>query len=873
MVATLLLFTGCSVEKNTGASRFYHSLVSKYNIYFNGNEAYKAGVAKVKASNRDDYSSLLPVFEYATPGSEQACNAEMERAVQKASKLISLYSITARPETKKNASGRVKDEEFYNRKEYNEWVDDAYLLMAKARFYQKNYSAARAALSFNLGITTDDEIKMESGIWLARILTEEGKYSEAERILNESGASGSQLRDIRSMTLATRADIALKQKRYQAAIEPLSEAVELSSDKQTKVRFTYLLAQVCKAAGNNALSTRYFREVIRMNPSYDFEFNAGINLAGVADLSTGDVESLEKTLRKMIRDVKNKEYLDQIYFALGELARRSGETEKALGLYAMSAKSSKGNNRQKARAYLALGEHFYSMPDYSRANLYYDSAVTIIDRQFPDYETISRLASGLSEYSGFHSVVSVEDSLRRVALMPSSEREALIAGIIRNLEEEERRSVMTRPDDDRYNMGQYYENELRSQEAISSEGGWYFYNQTALTFGRTEFRRRWGDRKLEDNWRRANRSRQAVMPGSGENVEPGNNRDSTGVTAEKTKEYYLKNLPLSDSLMQESLRRSATALLGEGKVLASRLGDTARAALSLEAAAGPGGDADTRAEALYELYRMLHNTDPLKAERRREDLLSLFPESEYALILTDPDFIKKQNEAARASATLYETAYAAFRSGRYEEASVICAQALSVSRDDELEPKFMLLNAFINGALKGEIAYKEKLDTLVAKHPGTPEAERAAEIIAVLIREIPEIRIAEDTKIIESLYIADTLQQHYAIIISENTSANLNRMVFDVINFNLDNFADKNYRTEGNALSSKLMIVTTGMFSNAAEAAAYLKTLDPGKVIRDAGEARLSLFIISRDNLEKFRNDLNIERYRLFHEKTYSVRK
>jgi len=864
------LVAGCSVEKNTGASRFYHSLISKYNIYFNGNEAYKAGVAKVKDSHRDDYSALLPVFEYSTPEAAQVSASDMERAVQKASKLIALYSITAKPEEKKRGDRSSADEEFYNRREYNQYVDDSYLLMAKAQFYQKNYTGARATLSYNLGLTKDEGIINESAIWMARIYTEEGNYQEAERLLQGIPEPEKLSKSLQAMIWSTSADIALRQKRYEKAIDPLISAVEYSSDKQTKVRLTYLLAQTCKAGGDNARSTKYFTDVMRMNPPYDLEFNAGINLAGVADVSSGDAADLKKTLRKMLRDSKNKEYLDQIYFALGEIERRQGNIEGALELWAESARSSTGNNRQKARSYLALGEYFYSVPSYVKAQRYYDSAMYIIDRRFPDYDAISRTSSDLNEYAVFHTVVSVEDSLRRVALMSPAERESLISGIIRKLQEEETLARQETTGTDRYNMGQYYENEQRNQNTISAEGSWYFYNQAALTFGRTEFRRRWGERRLEDNWRRANRTRMNPSTQGNENGDVVNNPDSAAVAAVRSTEFYLKNLPLTDSLMAESRQKSAAALLAEGKVLASRLRDTTLAATSFEEAARSGGTDIVRAEALWELYRLLQKRDPARAERRRSELLSLFPASEYARILSDPDYVRKQTEASKASEILYESAYNAFAAGSYEEAFTLCENAMKMYSRDQLAPKFMLLQAMATGALRGETAYKEGLDSLVARYPLTPEGARAAEIIEVLLREIPEMRIADDIKIAESLYLADTLQPHYILLVAANVSANLNQMVFDVINFNLDNFSDKNYRSEGTAVENKFLAITVGTFASTSDAMAYLRVFDPLKEIRGADEAQISVFVISRDNLPKFMDDRNIERYRIFYDKTYS---
>jgi len=871
IILLTLTLAGCSVEKNTGTSRFYHSLISKYNIWFNGNEAYRAGLEKIKTSHRDDYSEILPVFEHSAPESARAASSDMERAIQKASKVIALHSITARPDEKKRRGADERSEEFYNRREYNEWVDDAYILMAKAQFHQKNFMAARSSFSYAISNANDPEIVTEAGIWMARIQAEEGNYAEATRLLRTVGEPGSLSRPLKAMYYSTEADILLRQERYGDAIIPLTGATDYTDDKDARVRLTYLLAQVCRAAGDNDLSTRYFSRVIRMNPPYDLEFNAGINLAGVTDISRGDADDLIKSLRRMLRDSKNTDYLDQIYFALGELEMRRGNSDEALKLWSQAAASSTVNSRQKARSYLALGEHFYARPDYMTAWNYYDSASYLIDRQFPGYDRISRRTTDLGEYAEFHSVVVTEDSLRRVASMTQAERTALIAGIMRTAEEEQRKAA-SGDGSDRYNMGQYYENEQRYRGVITAEGGWYFYNQSALTFGRTEFRRRWGERRLEDNWRRANKARAAFSNSTAaEEGQENGTGDTATVAPALTQEYYIRNLPLTDSLMRLSVSRSATALLGEGKILASRLGDTLAAAESLEQASRTGNDDRIKAEALYELYRLLRNSDPARAERRRSELLASYPDTEYALILSDPDYVRRQQEQAAMAARKYEEAWGAFSAEQYAQARAISSETVRLYPEHELVPKFMLLDAMATGAMEGEMAYKEKLDSLVARYPATDEGRRAAEITDFLRREMPAVKEAEDIRIAEELYHFDRQQPHWVMIIAGNARANMNQMVFDVINYNLDTYPEMNLSTEGTAVDRGYILITTGPFSDAAGAETWITAFDPATQIREADSATVSVWQISRDNLEKFREDKDLDRYLIFYRKEYGT--
>jgi tetratricopeptide (TPR) repeat protein len=279
MLGFLAILIGCSVEKNTGSTRFFHELTSRYNIYFNGNESFKAGVAKVNTLYRDDYSELLKVFEYSDPSTISMCSADMERAIQKASKVISLKSITAKPETKGNALPTQKEEEFLNRKEYNNWVDDCYLLMGKARLYTHDFEQAKSTLSYNISSSADNKIINESTIWLARIYNETGNYNESFRILNELTLSKDFTKDLRGMYYTTLADLYLKQKRYQEVADPLSKALEYVSGKRNKYRLTYLFAQLCEKTGDGQKATSLYRKVINMNPPYELEFNAKINLA------------------------------------------------------------------------------------------------------------------------------------------------------------------------------------------------------------------------------------------------------------------------------------------------------------------------------------------------------------------------------------------------------------------------------------------------------------------------------------------------------------------------------------------------------------------------------------------------------------------
>jgi tetratricopeptide (TPR) repeat protein len=306
LLALLLIPANCSVEKNTTATRFYHGMTAKYNIYFNGYESFKAGLLKVVNGHTDDYAEILKVFEYSDPSSPSRCSSDMERAIQKASKLISLKSITAKPEGREREKLTPEEEELFNRKEYNEWVDDSYLLIAKARFYKHEYTEAAAVFEYCISQANDPLIKKEASIWLARIYNEKGKFSDSYRTLTELEIPAKSSKGMKSMYYTTLADMFIKQQKYSEAIESLEKAVDLVSGKRPKYRLTYLLAQLNEKAGNASEAISLYRAVVRMNPPYDVEFNARINIAGVFDVNSGNPKEMRKEMERMLKDSKNE---------------------------------------------------------------------------------------------------------------------------------------------------------------------------------------------------------------------------------------------------------------------------------------------------------------------------------------------------------------------------------------------------------------------------------------------------------------------------------------------------------------------------------------------------------------------------------------
>ena len=863
-----LVLTYCSVEKNTGSSRFYQSMTARYNIYFNGNESFKAGLAKTSRGYQDDYAELLKVFDYSDPSTVSLCSSDMERAIQKASKLISLKSITAKPELKGELS--EKDKKLMERKEYNEWVDDSYLLIGKARFYKHEYNEATSLFNYCITDANDPSIKTEASIWLARIYNEKGNYTESFRLISSLDITVDFAKPLISMYYTTLTDLFLKQKRYSEAIDPLRKSIKIVSGKRSRYRLTYLLAQVYEKTGDNATATSLYREVVKMNPPYDIEFNARINIAGVFDVSSGNPKEIRRELERMLNDSKNKEYQDQIYFALGNLSMKEGNEPEALKFYRKSAIAKSQNQNQKGRSYLALADYYLRKPNYMKAGTYYDSAVFFLDQKYPDYLSIKTKSQSLNALVSQLTIIQREDSLQRVAKMPEAERTALIATIIAKIVKDESEGK-TANNADRYNLGQYYENERRFQGNIDQEGKWYFYNQSALTFGRTEFRKRWGDRKFEDNWRRSNKTRVNNVQASNNPSEPAQHSADTSaaLTDYKKPPFYLKNLPLTDSLINKSNDKIALALLNAGNAYSERMQDPAKATETFESLIKRFPASELIPESLYNLYNINKAGNNAKSEAYRQRLLQNYPDNEFARILSDPAYYEKKTAELKMAETTYNDAYNAYIKESFSEAISISDEALKKYPQNQLAPKFLLIRAYSVGRLKDQRTFKEELAGLIKLWPETVESKKAAEIIAYLNQKMPELKVEEDKKIATEIYAADTTSNHVFALIIADPVFNLNQASFDVISYNIDNYTNKNYKTEGVLIENKFILITVSGFSGYAQTMDYYTKFKTGQFVRNLTGAKMMTFIISDDNLKVLKNDKEPERYMIFFKEKY----
>ncbi len=891
-VAVLFFLAGCSTEKNTALSRAYNNVTAHYNVYFNGKESLRAGIEKINNSVEDDYSKVLPLFKSSNPSTATAANAEMENAILKGSKLIQSHSITKKPKRRKNRSKSYI--RFASRDEFNDWVDDAYILMGQAYFYKKSFASAIENFSYVVRKFPDDPSKHTASVWLIRCYTELERYVEAYEIIAQMQADENFPRQLEADFAAVTADYYAKQLQYSEGIPFLSIAVKQATKKEDRLRYKYVLAQWYQETGNPDKASEIFREITRMNPPYKMAFNAHISAAGTFT-GTGDVEKLKKELRKMLRDKKNYEFRDQIYFAMGNISTKEGNLDQAKVEYTKSAAASSNNLYQRALSCLTLAKIYFEEPEYKMAQSYYDSAMVVIDEKYPNYQQISDRHKSLTRLTDNIYMVEREDSLQRIAQMDESSRNSLIDKWIKEANDREAKAKQDERDQ-MMNRNYYRMNENRFGLSQKQEGaGWYFYTPTTVAYGKVEFERLWGKRKLEDGWRRSDKrtfsqddtdQQQDSLLTAGPKVKK--------VEDPKSREFYTQDLPMNDSLMALSHTRIRNALFNEGRIFRADFSDFPRSIAAFE-------DLNKRyPENLYtlsswfelwDLYSKQNNTE--KADYYKNLIIGKYPDSKYAKYLLNPNYFIELEARTDSMNRLYQNAFLEFKKGDYAKAGTISDQIMQMKPDSVLIPKVKFIKVVADGTSSDRNKFSQLLTEYIVNYPKA-EPEPLAQSILKLIQDST---LVDYQQMVASGYLNDQIQNdelvpsnqkgadefngkfsydedllHYFVIAyPKNAELDLNRLKFDIANYNIDHYTKIDFDIETQNLNTNTSLLIVRSLNDKEQGLIYFRSIIRNREVFDAlKNIKYVNFIASSTNYREINADKDYAEYLKFFVKNYS---
>jgi tetratricopeptide (TPR) repeat protein len=873
LIVTILVFiSACSTKRNTAITRSYHNVTSLYNILFNGEESFKEGIQKLVETYDDDFTVLLPVFFYTDKNALSAIGPEMDRSIKKATKLISMHSLTVKPEMKPDKELSQKQKEFFNKKEYNRFVDEAYLLMGKAHFYKMEYARAKETFNYITSNFPDNITVYETHLWLARLANEEKRFRESEDILSSLEKNIEFPKHLNGELFATWADYYLKQELYSKAVDPLKKAIEYSNKKYLKIRYTYILAQVYALIHDYTKASESYNRVIRMNPPYKMAFNAKINRALTYQSGTGSRKDIEKQLQKMLKDDKNIEFKDQIYYAMGNLYFKDKMLDETIKYYKLSIESSTENIRQKAKTSLTLADIYYEKPDYISAQAFYDTAISVIDPNYPDYQTIYAKSVSLTNLVQNIRTVEFEDSVLKLADLPETDLLALIDHLIEEetRAEEEKRLLQQQMAEDRLNT--QLQSDLLTMN--NNGGNWYFYNPAAKSAGNKEFLRVWGNRKLEDNWRRKNKSTVSFeeLASQEDTISNAEKEKSSGnlVTNRKSREYYLQFIPFTDSAKQESLKKISTGLLNMGEIYADELKDYPKAIKTLEDLLKRFPQYENKLQIYYKLFSISKLTKDIERYGLyQQKIINEYPTSNFAKLMTNPNYIKEIQAQERSIQDEYEQIYHLFEAGNYSQVIFRSQKAMDNYPEHKLYPKLDYMHTISAGLQKDTLGFITDLQELIARYPSTDIAENAQIMIGYLQNTSPRIVVQQNQKIARELYSYNPDDVcYFAFIVPSRL--NINQLIFNLVNFNLDNYDNLKLEVKRAIIEGKSSLCLVKEFENSTQAMEYSSKVQvDNNVFRDVDKTGFVPVVISKTNYSVLINTGKVDQYILFFNENY----
>ena len=809
----------------------------------------KSGLIRINQALPDDYTHTLPIFKSTLPEAGKVATSEMDLVIQKCNKLISLHSITASPSRKPNNSEEYK--KFASKGEYNAWVDKSYILMGKASYYKHDYHRAIENFNFVIRKFSDRTTRYDAFLGMSKCFIETGDFAQALEIFTTLSRDAAFPKRLIQEFNLVQAHYYLKNNEPDLAIPFLKVALSASLPRTDKLRLNYVLAQLLTLTNQPKEAADQYLHILKMHPPYQIAFNARISRM---EIIGGADKEIEHQLEKMLKDDVNLEYRDRIYYAKANIALKEGKKQEAIEDLKYSVRYSAANPKQRAISSLDVARILFEENQYLQSACYYDSAVAVIDNTYPGYAEIMIRASALRRLANNLNAVQREDSLQRLAFMPEKDRNALINKIITDIQKEEARKL-AEENAEKSNQNYFRSQQFRQQQVSSTSGNqnlWYFYNPLTVGIGKSDFQRIWGKRVLEDNWRRKNKM-SAVEADSEQAA-----ADSVAKTAvaegkkkisdPKKPEFYLQDIPLTDSLMQVSNELIKSSLFGAGRIYRSEFNDFPRSIEVLLDLNRRFKGSIYELPSYFELYQLYKQTDDASnTDVYKQKIIMEYPDSKYAKYLLNPNYFAELEQRKGTIEKKYGDALRQFRSYNYAKAGDEATETLALNPDSTLISKIKFIEVVAKGSAQERSAFSGTLDQYIKSFPKKPTTA-----IAVHIRELIAANALTDyQQLVAKGYIKDeianlegrnsndhsndefggkysydeNLFHYYIIAFSKEANVDINRLIYDIANYNLDYYTTTDFDIEPVNLDSKTQLIIVRSIPDKEEGLIYFRSI------------------------------------------------
>lgn len=823
-VLFVLILFGCSTEKNAFLNRGYHYTTTRFNGYFHGREALKLAQANIYTNHKDDYEDILNIYRYGDTPTNQNEYSNLNRAINKAAKMIDRHSMQFKINKQKV--------------EVNHMIDDCYQLMGVARFFKQEFDDAEKTFLFIIQQFENEPIKFDAQIWLIKNYIYQKNYvdasTEIQKITEENKLPKKLLDDF----LIVQAYYFIETENYPKAIEMLEKAIKIVKKRKLRNRLKYILGQLYQKQNDLKKASVMYTEVAKKAANYELQFNAKISLAKTFETKQNS-DYIISLLEKMLSDDKNKEYKDQIYFAIAEVYEKANKKALAIENYKNAAKYSVNNPKQKGKAYLALGNYYFEESSFKNAKLFYDSALVALPKEYKSYSTIETKSNSLKDLVYHLDVVEREDSLQKIVNMSEADRKAFIADQIQKVIEKEEKEIA---------LNEAKLAEMQAKALLNnSNSAWIFDNPVALAGGYAEFKNIWGDRPLEENWRRSDKTTVS-------NFDNNSNEElltDQSIDPEKTEEFYLKDLPFDEQAMKLSNDKIKESLYELGIIYRDNFQNLKQSNYYFEMLNKRYPKNEKELISWYQLYRnydKLSNQD--KMNFYKTEILSKYPTSIYAELLEDPNVLaSKEKEKAQTNSN-YESAFKLFKNNNFQESIEASKQYMKANPDNHLAGKFDMLIAFSKGNLFGPDTLANYLQEVYTNYQGTEVSNEAYLILSRINQNDNANKKAQQAEIEkEKAFILDKNEPHYFCVIVNTEIVNAEELKSKIADLNNNFFGPDMLEVQSIVWEKNEEIIIVKKITNPNTLKSYHQAVKE-QVLKDFKAGDLH-FIISKTNYSK----------------------
>lgn len=704
---------GCSVKKDKFINRNWHALNTKFNTLYNGSLAFEEGREELRSSYRDNFWQVLPIERLEVTDEvkldSENNNPNFERAEEKATKAIQRHSMNIDYE------------------ERNPQTDEAFLLLGKARYFDQRYIPALEAFNYILKNYDESNKLNEATIWREktnmRLDNPELAIKNLKRLFKFEVLKDQEYADAN----AVMAQSYLNLNAPDTAIQKLKMAQGYTKKTEEKGRYLFIIGQLYNQLGFKDSANYAFDKVIALNRRSPrvYMINAHLKKIQNTDITEENREFLLEYLTELEENRENRPFLGKIYRELANYHLTLGADSLALAYYNKSIQNADGERELNARNYETLADYYFDDNEYKIAGAYYDSTLTNLSENTKKYRRTKKRLDNLEDVIRYEDIVQHADSVIALFEMPEEEKKTYFEDFVAELKAKQQAQEQEK--EVKRETG--FANFRRTQAGRENQGKFYFYNITSLGYGKTEFRTRWGDRKLADDWRWSNKQRVEISEATGEDTETQNTPDQEVAEEDKfSPEFYLKQIP-TDVAVIDSLREERNfANYQLGLIYKEKFKENGLAAQKLETVLASNPIDRLILPSKYQLYKIYQETEGYQADDMRQDIIKNHRDSRYAEILLNPDaFLNKDEESPELK---YQELFKQYKDQQYLLVITQSQEYINQFTGDKVVPKFELLKANAVGRLQGFEAFKEALNYVALNYPNKAEGKKAESIIA-----------------------------------------------------------------------------------------------------------------------------------------------